>query len=349
MLRPASKRAFSKSYCFTPSRLAGGCDLNDFAVGGDGAYETAGLYEDNYPVQELMDHLQKTTHSGPGGPRGDQWTSPVLDEPVWDNPFLRDLRSRARDFMRTQGDGNRFAYVSRIQFTEAQRAALEAAGFTEPSDWIVRREGRFNVLVTHHGSRGLGADLCERGQVGARRWCDENAKDIPDAAVWLAYDSSEGKPYWAALQYVGRWTRENHAQIPAAFLRRIGQPVGHALKEPLVCGADLSAGLRAQDRGDLVGRYARDRDVLAKTTRTCSSRCRLRFAGWLRYGGRHGSRSKPSSSGGRLCRARFNPALLRPGRRLCAVSPVLSTGSDRDAAISRRAQPRGSRCRHRLR
>lgn len=178
----------------------------------------------NHPVGELMDQLQATTHFGPGGrPRGAQWASSVLEEPVWDNSYLKQLSSRARDFMGTQGDGNHFAYVGRIEFTEAQRVALESAGYTERSDWITRRDGVFNVLVTHHGSRGLGADVYKRGQVAARKWCDENAKDIPDAAVWLPYDSPEGKAYWEALQYVGRWTRENHVQIHQAFLRRIGE------------------------------------------------------------------------------------------------------------------------------
>ena len=184
----------------------------------------ASFFPANHPVGEMMDHLQKVTHFGMGGrPRGDQWTSPVLEEPVWDNPFLTGLQSRARDFMGTQGDGNHFAYVGRIQFTEPQRAALEAAGYTELSDWITRRDGKFNVLVTHHGSRGLGADLYKRGQVAARKWCDENAKDIPDAACWLPGDSPEGLAYWDALQYISRWTRENHALIHNALLRRLGQ------------------------------------------------------------------------------------------------------------------------------
>ena len=184
----------------------------------------ATFFPDNHPVGELMDQLQKTTHFGAGGrPRGDQWTSPVLEEPIWDNPFLKDLRSRARDFMGTQGDGNHFAYVGQIAFSEAQRASLETAGYTELSEWITRRDGVFNVLVTHHGSRGLGADVYKRGQVAAEKWCRENAKDIPEAAVWLPYDTPEGRDYWDALQYVSRWTRENHAQIHAAFLRRIGQ------------------------------------------------------------------------------------------------------------------------------
>jgi RNA-splicing ligase RtcB len=184
----------------------------------------ASFFPANHPVGEVMDHLQKVTHFGAGGrPRGDQWTSPVLEEPVWDNPFLTGLQSRARDFMGTQGDGNHFAYFGRIQFTEPQRVALEAAGYEELSDWITRRDGKFNVLVTHHGSRGLGADLYKRGQVAARKWCDENAKDIPDAACWLPGDSPEGLAYWDALQYISRWTRENHATIHEALLRRLGQ------------------------------------------------------------------------------------------------------------------------------
>jgi len=184
----------------------------------------ATFFPANHPVGEMMDHLHKVTHFGAGGrPRGYQWESAVLDEPVWDNQFLTGLRSRAKDFLGTQGDGNHFAYIGQVNFTEVQRATIEAAGYTELADWIVRRDGKFNVLVTHHGSRGLGADLYKRGQVAARRWCNENAKDVPDAACWLPGDSPEGQDYWAALQYVGRWTRENHALIHAALLRRLGQ------------------------------------------------------------------------------------------------------------------------------
>lgn len=184
----------------------------------------ATFFPANHPVGAMMDHLQQTTHFGAGGrPRGQQWNSAVLEQPVWDNPFLSGLRSRAQDFLGTQGDGNHFAYLGRIQFTEPQRAALETAGYTELADWIVRRDGAFNVLVTHHGSRGLGADVYKRGQKAARAWCAENAKDIPDAAVWLPGDAPEGRAYWDALQYVGRWTRENHALIHDALLRRLGQ------------------------------------------------------------------------------------------------------------------------------
>jgi len=184
----------------------------------------ATFFAANHPLGEMMDHLQKSTHFGAGGrPRGDQWKSAVLEEPVWNNPYLSGLRARAQDFLGTQGDGNHFAYIGRVQFSEAQRTSLANAGQTDLAQWIERREGEFHVLVTHHGSRGIGADVYKRGQVAARKWCTENAKGIPDAAVWLPVDSPEGSSYWDALQYISRWTRENHALIHEKFLQRLGQ------------------------------------------------------------------------------------------------------------------------------
>lgn len=184
----------------------------------------ATFFAPNHPVGEMMDQLAKVTHFGAGGrPRGQQFRSAVLEEPVWDNPFLSGLRSRAQDFLGTQGDGNHFAYLGRVEFTETQRAALAAAGHLGLAEAVSRGEGVFNVLVTHHGSRGLGAQLYNRGQAAARRWCDRNTRDIPDAAVWLPADSPEGRDYWDALQYIGRWTRQNHAVLHETFLERLGQ------------------------------------------------------------------------------------------------------------------------------
>ena len=39
----------------------------------------------------------------------------------------------------------------------------------------------------------------------------------------LPGDSPEGRAYWDALQYIARWTQENHALIHEALLRRLGQ------------------------------------------------------------------------------------------------------------------------------
>lgn len=184
----------------------------------------ATFFADNHPIAELMSQLQAVTHFGAGGrPRGKQVDAAVLHESVWDNPFLSGLQSRARDFLGTQGDGNHFAYVGRIAFTSDQHRALAAAGYDELATAIERRDGAFNVLVTHHGSRGLGADLYKRGMIAARKFIAENASGIPDAAAWIPADSRDGVAYWDALQYISRWTRANHAAIHDLFLSRIGQ------------------------------------------------------------------------------------------------------------------------------
>jgi hypothetical protein len=184
----------------------------------------ASFFPDNHPVGELMDHLQAATHFGAGGrPRGRQLHAAVLEEPVWDNSFLSGLQSRARDFLGTQGDGNHFAYIGRIRFEAAQHQALRRARHDELADAVERRgDASFHVLVTHHGSRGLGADLYKRGMLAADRWVQENASGIPAAAAWLPADSREGREYWDALSYIGRWTRANHELIHQEFLRRVG-------------------------------------------------------------------------------------------------------------------------------
>jgi tRNA-splicing ligase RtcB (3'-phosphate/5'-hydroxy nucleic acid ligase) len=184
----------------------------------------ASLFDANQPIGVMMDHLQRVSHFGAGGrPRGQQWSSAVLDEPVWDNVFLRGLRSRAQEFLGTQGDGNHFAYLGRIAFTGDQQRALAEAGHGALAETIGRREGEFDVVVTHHGSRGLGADVYKRGQAAAVGWCRAHARDIPESAAWIPADAPAGRAFWEALAYVGRWTRENHALIHDAFLRRLGQ------------------------------------------------------------------------------------------------------------------------------
>lgn len=89
--------------------------------------------------------------------------------------------------------------------------------------------GRWNVLVTHHGSRGLGAHVYKRGKKCAEKQTAKIASGIPDAACWLDCDSEEGLAYWDALQYVGRWTKANHQCIHDRFSKRLGTTIDAAI------------------------------------------------------------------------------------------------------------------------
>ncbi|WP_244936424.1 RtcB family protein [Methylobacterium currus] len=152
----------------------------------------------------VLDAVQRVTHFGPGG-RADA-IRPVFEgtEAFSDNPFLKDLETVALKHFGSQGDGNHFAYVGRLKST-----------------------GQI-ALVTHHGSRGLGAQLYKRGMTAARRHTAIVAPEVPAHNAWIEADGREGRDYWRALQVVRSWTKANHAIIHAMVREEIGNPVDDA-------------------------------------------------------------------------------------------------------------------------
>ena len=186
----------------------------------------ASFYLTEMDVEAQLDALMGSTRFGQGGrPQADWVRHPVLDEPVWRNPFLQGLERHAAMHLADQGDGNHFAYLGEVAFTPVQLRLLEAAGHTELAGRLGATTGKWNVLVTHHGSRGLGAHVFKRGQMAAEKHSAKVATGIPVAGCWLDYDSEEGKAYWEALQYVGRWTKANHQCIHERFAGKLGTAI----------------------------------------------------------------------------------------------------------------------------
>ena len=179
----------------------------------------ATFYRARTEVAAELDALVDSTRFGPGGRHYDDLVPhPVLDEDVWDNPFLKGLEDRARIHIADQGDGNHFAYLGEIDITDDVAAQFEKAGHHH----FQNVRGPHRVLVTHHGSRSLGSHLYKRGQDAARKHTAKVGNYIPDAAAWLDASSETGQNYWEALQYVSRWTLANHQAIHERFLTRIG-------------------------------------------------------------------------------------------------------------------------------
>jgi RNA-splicing ligase RtcB len=186
----------------------------------------ATFYDERTDAKNEINALATATRFGPGGRHFDDLVHhPVLDEDVWDNQFLKGLWERARIHIADQGDGNHFAYVGEVEMGTAQVAKLQDAGYKGIASKLTGESAtprRFRVLVTHHGSRGLGAHLYKRGQVAATKQTGRIADRVPSAGVWLDANSPEGRDYWEALQYVARWTKANHEAIHSRFLERIG-------------------------------------------------------------------------------------------------------------------------------
>jgi tRNA-splicing ligase RtcB len=153
----------------------------------------------------VLDAAQQITHFGPGGrPPERQFALPAeIEAEFRANPFLNSLRSlrSAQEHLGTQGDGNHFLYVGTSRNT----------GDT--------------VLVTHHGSRGPGAALYTQGMKVAERFRQAISPETAPANAWIPSESEEGQQYWAALQTIRRWTKQNHLVLHDAIAAQLGAAV----------------------------------------------------------------------------------------------------------------------------
>lgn len=185
----------------------------------------ATFYESDISIKDELDVLTSVTRFGVGGRKESDWVEhPVIDEDIWENTFLKGLKVFAQKHMADQGDGNHFAYIGETTFDEYSIIELEKAEHV-----VNLKTGvKYRVLVTHHGSRGLGAQLYKRGQKLAIMNTSKIAKDIPNSAAWIDMKTEEGGEYWDALQYIARWTEANHYSIHKRFFTDLLiEPVWH--------------------------------------------------------------------------------------------------------------------------
>ena len=186
----------------------------------------ASFFRSDRSTREIMDALQTCTRFGAGGRPTSDWVKhPVLDEAIWENPFLQGLERHAAMHLADQGDGNHFAWLGEIMFSDEPLALLSEYGYGEMAGILGGGTQAWKVLVTHHGSRGLGAHVFKRGQKAAEKQTLKIAQGIPEAGYWLDAESEEGRAYWEALQYVGRWTAANHHCIHKGLAAKLGSEI----------------------------------------------------------------------------------------------------------------------------
>ncbi|MFK8104532.1 MAG: RtcB family protein [Saprospiraceae bacterium] len=157
----------------------------------------------NVDPKLVLDTAQSVTHFGGGG-RTDCFELPdELETKMMDNFFLNTQRSLhlAKTHLGTQGDGNHFLYVGKS----------EATGET--------------IMVTHHGSRGLGANLYKAGMKIAEAYRQQYSPKTLKTNAWIPYDSEKGKQYWEALQLVRAWTKLNHEVLHNAIGQKAGATI----------------------------------------------------------------------------------------------------------------------------
>jgi tRNA-splicing ligase RtcB (3'-phosphate/5'-hydroxy nucleic acid ligase) len=172
---------------------------------------------------KFMDALQASTRFGPGARKPDEWVADAITDELEEtrNPFLTQLAHKAKAQLADQGDGNHFAYLGQLSVTPALIAALSANGQTGLAA-SMSGHAVVDVLVTHHGSRELGAQVYKRGIEAAVAHTRRVSPDTPAHQAWLDSETDVGAIYWQALQYVARWTKRNHQLVHERTLARLG-------------------------------------------------------------------------------------------------------------------------------
>lgn len=151
--------------------------------------------------KRVLDAVQAVTHFGPGGRKGVVAPPDAVMAGVAGNRFLAEFAGLAVGHFASQGDGNHFASVGHLAST-----------------------GQV-ALVTHHGSRGLGAQLYKKGLAAARRHTAIVAPRVPAHNAWIKAESDDGRAYWEALQIVRDWTKASHFALHDFVARKLGNAV----------------------------------------------------------------------------------------------------------------------------
>jgi len=153
----------------------------------------------------IMEAAHASTHFGPGGrERNEQYRFPAeLLEAFEGNKILKDKNfiQVARKHLGTQGDGNHFLFIGKSKKT----------GNT--------------MMITHHGSRAVGAKLFTVGMKIAERFRKEISPETLKQNAWIPFDTAEGQYYWDALQVIRAWTKQNHVCIHDATAEKAGATI----------------------------------------------------------------------------------------------------------------------------
>ena len=76
-------------------------------------------------------------------------------------------------------------------------------------------------MVTHHGSRGVGARLFDKGMKVAEQYRKDLSEKTLKQNAWIPFDTEDGQNYWEALQIVRSWTKKNHECIHDATAEKL--------------------------------------------------------------------------------------------------------------------------------
>src|ERR1017187_3614022 len=141
--------------------------------------------------------IEAETRFGVGANFKERRSHAVLDADWSASPITQQNKDRAWSQLGTSGSGNHF---------------VEFGLFTAHSKINDLEPGTYVALLSHSGSRGTGAAVCDYYSKIAFAQFPDLPGELKRLA-WLSLDSQEGQEYWNAMELMGRYAAANHACI----------------------------------------------------------------------------------------------------------------------------------------
>jgi tRNA-splicing ligase RtcB len=170
----------------------------------------------DWPLRELdrkrdrlIKAIEQETRFGVGANFKERRSHDVMDADWNVSIITKRNRDRAWSQLGTSGSGNHF---------------VEFGVFTSHGEIRELPPGEYVALLSHSGSRGTGAAVCDHYSKLAMDLHPELPKEFKHLA-WLRLDSEAGAEYWAAMELMGRYAAANHACIHRHIAANLGAQV----------------------------------------------------------------------------------------------------------------------------
>ncbi len=153
--------------------------------------------------------IETETRFGVGANFKERRAHEVLDADWSVSPVTKQFKDKAWSQLGTSGSGNHF---------------VEFGVFTAHGPIGELSPGEYLALLSHSGSRGTGAAVCDHYS----KLAFAQFKDLPSELkrlAWLSLDSAEGQEYWAAMELMGHYAAANHACIHRHIAENLGVQV----------------------------------------------------------------------------------------------------------------------------
>ena len=124
-----------------------------------------------------------------------------------DIPLLKKLKIKAYNQLGTSGGGNHF-----VEFG--------VVNITDPNNEFNLPPNQYVGLLTHSGSRGLGANIAKHYSYLASKQC-HLPKNVQHLA-WLDLNTHDGQEYWMAMNLAGDYAKACHDNIHARISKLLG-------------------------------------------------------------------------------------------------------------------------------